>query len=142
VLTDHNTFKSDWRRLNRFEWSSKASTTRRRTNPNWRRVSLAGSERFTFEWFEKPPGHSFPMHNQENEQVCIVLGGELTAYTEDDEVTLRENDSVLLEAWKDHRRTDGRRHRRVRTGPRIRLLDRPRVIPTGRRSQDVRESPS
>jgi quercetin dioxygenase-like cupin family protein len=54
----------------------------------WRRVSLAGSDRFTFEWFEKPPGHSSPMHDHENEQVCLVLQGEMTVYTEDDAVTL------------------------------------------------------
>jgi quercetin dioxygenase-like cupin family protein len=69
----------------------------------WRRVSMAGSDQFSFEWFEKPPGHSSPMHDHENEQVCLCLEGELTIYTEDDEVTLYENDSVLLEAWERHR---------------------------------------
>jgi len=53
----------------------------------WRRVSMAGSDEFSFEWFEKPPGHSSPMHDHENEQVCICLQGELTLYSEDDEVT-------------------------------------------------------
>jgi quercetin dioxygenase-like cupin family protein len=47
----------------------------------WQRVSLADSEKFCFEWFEKPPGHSSPMHDHENEQVCIVLEGELTIHT-------------------------------------------------------------
>ncbi|WP_276247440.1 cupin domain-containing protein [Haladaptatus sp. YSMS36] len=69
----------------------------------WRRVSLAGSEKFTFEWFEKPPGHSSPMHDHENEQVCLVLKGELTIYTDDDEVTLGQYDSVWLDAWESHR---------------------------------------
>ncbi|QLG63647.1 cupin domain-containing protein [Halorarum salinum] len=69
----------------------------------WRRVSLAGSERFAFEWFEKPPGHSSPMHDHENEQVCLCLRGELTVATEDDEVTLEQYDSVLLESWETHR---------------------------------------
>jgi quercetin dioxygenase-like cupin family protein len=69
----------------------------------WRRVSLAGSDRFSFEWFEKPPGHSSPMHDHENEQVCLVLQGEMTVYTEDDEVTLGRYDSVLLESWEAHR---------------------------------------
>ena len=69
----------------------------------WRRVSLAGSDRFTFEWFEKPPGHSSPMHDHENEQVCLVLQGEMTVYTEDDEVTLGPYDSVHLESWEAHR---------------------------------------
>jgi quercetin dioxygenase-like cupin family protein len=69
----------------------------------WRRASMAGSDQFSFEWFEKPPGHSSPMHDHENEQVCLCLEGELTVYTEDEEVTLRENDSVLLESWESHR---------------------------------------
>lgn len=69
----------------------------------WRRVSLAGSDQFTFEWFEKPPGHSSPMHDHENEQVCLVLDGELTVHTEDDSVTLHRFDSVLFEAWETHR---------------------------------------
>ncbi|MFB6202348.1 MAG: cupin domain-containing protein, partial [Halorhabdus sp.] len=47
----------------------------------WRRVSLAGSDRFTFEWFEKPPGHSSPMHDHENGQVCLVLSGRLAVHT-------------------------------------------------------------
>ena len=49
----------------------------------WRRVAMAGSEQFSFEWFEKPPGHSSPMHDHENEQVCLCLAGELTVETED-----------------------------------------------------------
>jgi len=69
----------------------------------WRRVSMAGSDQFSFEWFEKPPGHSSPMHDHENEQVCLCLEGELTVATEDGEVTLHENDSVLLEASEAHR---------------------------------------
>ncbi|RBI60365.1 cupin domain-containing protein [halophilic archaeon] len=69
----------------------------------WRRVSLAGSEEFTFEWFEKPPGHSSPMHEHENEQVCIALQGEITIHTEEDKTTLERFDSVWLDAWESHR---------------------------------------
>jgi quercetin dioxygenase-like cupin family protein len=69
----------------------------------WRRVAMAGSDQFSFEWFEKPPGHSSPMHDHENEQVCLVVEGELTVYTEDDEVTLGRFDSVRLDAWEAHR---------------------------------------
>ena len=69
----------------------------------WRRVEMAGSDAFSFEWFEKPPGHSSPMHDHENEQVCLVLAGELTIHTEDDEVTLGQYDSVWLDAWERHR---------------------------------------
>ena len=69
----------------------------------WRRVSMAGSDKFTFEWFEKPPGHSSPMHDHENEQVCLVLEGELTIYTEDDSATLNKYDSAWLEGSEPHR---------------------------------------
>jgi quercetin dioxygenase-like cupin family protein len=84
---------------------------------DWRRVALAGSDRFSFEWFEKPPGHSSPTHDHANEQVCMVIAGELTVYTgeEDSEnggsggksgqesVTLGPYDSVWLESWESHR---------------------------------------
>lgn len=69
----------------------------------WRRVSMAGSDMFSFEWFEKPPGHSSPMHDHENEQVCLCLAGELTVITDDEEVTLERFDSVWLDAWEAHR---------------------------------------
>jgi len=69
----------------------------------WRRVSMAGSDQFSFEWFEKRSGHSSPMHNHENEQVCLVLQGELTLHTEDREsVTLERFDSALIESWETH----------------------------------------
>ena len=70
----------------------------------WRRVAMAGSDRFSFEWFEKPPGHSSPLHDHENEQVCLCLEGELTVVTDEAEsVTLGPNDSVHLEANEPHR---------------------------------------
>jgi quercetin dioxygenase-like cupin family protein len=83
----------------------------------WRRVSLAGSDQFSFEWFEKPPGHSSPLHDHENEQVCVCLQGELTVTVAHDpdhdhgdgegaateSVTLHEHDSVLLESGEPHR---------------------------------------
>ena len=69
----------------------------------WERVSLAGSDQFSFEWFQKPPNHSSPMHNHENEQVCIVLKGELTLHSEDGEsVTLGPYDSAYMEPWEEH----------------------------------------
>lgn len=69
----------------------------------WQRVSLAGSEACSLEWFTKPPGHSSPMHDHENEQVCVVLDGELTIYTETESVTLEEFDSAWLEPNEPHR---------------------------------------
>lgn len=69
----------------------------------WRRVALAGSDQFSFEWFEKPPDHSSPMHDHENEQVCLCLEGELTVVTPDEAVRLDPNDSVILESNESHR---------------------------------------
>ncbi|APW97801.1 cupin [Halobiforma lacisalsi AJ5] len=70
----------------------------------WQRRALAGSDEFSFEWFEKPPGHSSPMHHHENEQVCLCLEGELTVTTEDgDAVTLEQYDSVWLESDEPHK---------------------------------------
>ena len=69
----------------------------------WVRASLAGSDAMSFEWFEKPPGHASPMHDHENEQVCLCLDGELTVYTETDSVTLHRFDSVFLESGEAHR---------------------------------------
>jgi quercetin dioxygenase-like cupin family protein len=69
----------------------------------WRRVSLAGSDRVSLEWFEKPPGHSSPMHDHENEQVCVCLRGELAVETPDGRVTLHADDSVHLDAREPHR---------------------------------------
>jgi quercetin dioxygenase-like cupin family protein len=69
----------------------------------WRRVALAGSDRFSFEWFEKPPGHSSPTHSHENEQVCLCLSGELAVHADDRTVTLGPNDSIHLASEEPHR---------------------------------------
>ncbi|MFB6111808.1 MAG: cupin domain-containing protein [Halobacteriaceae archaeon] len=69
----------------------------------WQRVALAGSDAFSFEWFEKPPGHSSPMHDHENEQVCVCLDGELTVETESTSAVLGRFDSVYLASNEAHR---------------------------------------
>jgi len=69
----------------------------------WQRVALAGSDRFSFEWFTKLPGHSSPMHYHENEQVCVCLEGTLVVHFEDDRVELGPYDSVWIEANEPHR---------------------------------------
>ena len=69
----------------------------------WRRVAMAGSDQFSFEWFEKPPGHTSPTHHHENEQICLVTEGELTLVFESEAVTLGPYDSVLIESGEPHR---------------------------------------
>ena len=69
----------------------------------WRRFAMAGNERCSLEWFEKPPGHASPTHDHENEQICVVFEGELTVHTGDDSATLGPYDSVRLESGEPHR---------------------------------------
>jgi len=71
--------------------------------PGWFRVSLAERDSISIEYFEKPPGHSSPMHKHENKQVTIVIKGEMKVCTEDGEVTLREMDSVFFPENEPHR---------------------------------------
>lgn len=69
----------------------------------WRRVALAGSEAFSFEYFDKPPGHTSPTHDHPEEQVCLCLEGELTVHAGDRTVTLGPEDSVHLAGGEPHR---------------------------------------
>jgi quercetin dioxygenase-like cupin family protein len=69
----------------------------------WRRVAMAGSDALSLEYFEKPPGHSSPMHDHGNEQVCVCLAGELLVATPERSVTLGPNDSVHLAGGERHR---------------------------------------
>jgi quercetin dioxygenase-like cupin family protein len=89
----------------------------------WQRVALAGDDDVSLEWFEKPPGHSSPMHDHENGQVCLVLDGELTVHTEgearpeeaprserrsrEQSERLERYDSVWLDPWESHRVENG-----------------------------------
>jgi len=43
------------------------------------------------------------MHDHENEQVCLVLEGELALHSEDgSSTTLQQYDSAWLESWETH----------------------------------------
>ena len=69
----------------------------------WYRVSLAGRDSVSVEYYEKPPGHSSPMHKHENKQILIVIKGKMKVYTEDEEVVLGEMDSVIFDESEPHR---------------------------------------
>lgn len=69
----------------------------------WYRVSLARGGSISVEYYEKPPGHSSPMHKHKNKQISIVLKGEMKAYTENEEIVLKEFDSVFFEEDEPHR---------------------------------------
>lgn len=69
----------------------------------WRRVSMAGGDGVSVEYFDKPAGHTSPMHDHPESQVCLCLEGELTVYTESETATLGPRDSVFLEGGEPHR---------------------------------------
>ncbi len=69
----------------------------------WYRASLAGKGSVSVEYFEKPAGHSSPMHKHENEQITIVIRGQMKVYTEDGQVILGEMDSVFFDGNEPHR---------------------------------------
>lgn len=73
-------------------------------DPGWKRVALAGSENVSIEYFEKPAGHSSPLHRHENEQVCVTIEGQLKVVVESGEETILEKgDSAWFAANEPHR---------------------------------------
>lgn len=73
-------------------------------DPGWKRVSLAGSENVSIEYFEKPLGHSSPLHQHENEQVCIVIEGKMKVVNaEGIEALLAAGDSAWFAPNEPHR---------------------------------------
>ncbi|MFB6312091.1 MAG: cupin domain-containing protein [Salinirussus sp.] len=73
----------------------------------WRRLEMAGSDRVSLEFFEKPAGHTSPMHHHENEQVCVVLEGTVIFENEaGEEHELGPLDSLLLESDEPHSATN------------------------------------
>lgn len=64
------------------------------SDEDWERRSPAGSDQFSFEWFTKPTGHSSPVYDHENDQVCVIIEGELRLHRESESsITL---ESALL----------------------------------------------
>lgn len=72
--------------------------------PGWKRVSLAGSHNLSIEYFEKPKGHTSPLHTHLQEQVSIVLRGRLKAVNgQGHEAILGPGDSVWFAPNEPHR---------------------------------------
>lgn len=69
----------------------------------WCRVPLAGSDAISAEYYEKPPGHSSPMHQHRNKQISIVIKGKMKVYTENDEAVLGEMDSAFFDEDELHK---------------------------------------
>ena len=73
-------------------------------DPGWKRVSLAGSDNVSIEYFEKPSGHTSPLHSHSNEQVCIVIKGRMKVVTgSGEEDVLCEGDSAWFAPDEPHR---------------------------------------
>lgn len=71
--------------------------------PGWRRVHLAGSENISVEYFEKPAGHTSPLHSHVQEQTCIVIRGRMRAIGANGEkVELAAGDSVWFAPSEPH----------------------------------------
>ena len=72
--------------------------------PGWKRVSLAGSSEISVEYFEKPAGHSSPLHQHPQEQVSIVIQGRLKVVTGNaEEAILGPGDSAWFAPDEPHR---------------------------------------
>ena len=73
-------------------------------DPGWKRVSLAGSENVSIEYFEKPPGHTSPLHQHKSEQVCLIIRGKMTVVDGNgDTAELNPGDSVWFAPNEFHR---------------------------------------
>jgi len=57
--------------------------------PDWRRASLCDVPSVSIEHFIKPPGHASPMHEHPQEQVTLVLSGQMRV------VSVRDGEAVL-----------------------------------------------
>ncbi|RPH96733.1 cupin domain-containing protein [candidate division KSB1 bacterium] len=72
--------------------------------PGWKRVSLAGSPKISAEYFEKPVGHTSPLHTHPNEQVSIILKGQMKVVNgAGEEAVLGPGDSAWFAANEPHR---------------------------------------
>ena len=72
--------------------------------PGWKRVALAGSEKVSIEYFEKPAGHSSPLHQHRSEQVCVVIKGKMKVVNgRGEEALLDAGDSVWFAPGEFHR---------------------------------------
>lgn len=72
--------------------------------PGWKRVALSGSENVSVEYFEKPAGHCSPMHSHTNEQICIVIQGEMKVVNgKGEEAVLGVGDSAWFAGDEPHK---------------------------------------
>ncbi len=70
---------------------------------DWKRVSLCEEKSISVEYFVKPPHHSSPMHDHPQEQVCVVIRGQMMVITSNGcEEVLEEGDAAFFAANELH----------------------------------------
>lgn len=68
----------------------------------WRRVSLCRAPNISVEYFVKPPGHASPLHEHREEQVTLIIEGEMIVRTPEGEEVLGEGDAAFFAAHEPH----------------------------------------
>ena len=69
---------------------------------DWIRKSLCNNTIISIEHFIKPAQHSSPKHEHPNSQILFVLKGQIVIETDDEKVTLNENDTVFIPGNETH----------------------------------------
>jgi quercetin dioxygenase-like cupin family protein len=71
--------------------------------PDWKRASLCDEPSVSIEHFIKPPGHASPMHEHPQEQVTLVLTGQMRVVSErDGEAVLGPGDTAYFAGGELH----------------------------------------
>jgi quercetin dioxygenase-like cupin family protein len=69
----------------------------------WLRASICREKNISLEYFVKPPKHSSPLHNHPEEQVCVVIKGEMKVRNGDgEEALLGPGDTAYFASYELH----------------------------------------
>jgi quercetin dioxygenase-like cupin family protein len=69
----------------------------------WMRASTCNERNISLEYFVKPPGHTSPLHQHPQEQVCVVVRGKMRVKDgSGDESLLEPGDAAYFESGEPH----------------------------------------
>ena len=69
----------------------------------WMRASTCSEKNISLEYFVKPVGHSSPIHNHPEEQVCVVISGQMRVRNAaGEEALLGPGDAVYFASNEPH----------------------------------------
>jgi quercetin dioxygenase-like cupin family protein len=72
--------------------------------PDWKRASLCNEPSVSLEHFVKPAGHASPMHEHPQEQVTLVLSGQMRVVSgAGDEALLGPGDTAYFAGGEPHK---------------------------------------